>query len=324
MAFKLRLEFPGACYHVINRGNYRSWIFQHVGSKAAFETCFLETCERCGWWVHAFVVMGNHYHAAIETPLANLSAGMQWLQSTFANRFNRLRRARGHLFQGRFKALLVEPGDALGQVCHYIHLNPVRAGLVSVFELPSYRWSSYWQLQHPAKRTRFFRFEAPLRAAGELPDTLEGRRCYADYLAWQSVEGPAGRNSAYVSLSRGWVIGSAGFKQNLLNEHAVALESRAWAEGGLAQVKSMRWERALASALTRVPLQERQSACASASWKVAIATQLKQDTDVPNGWLAKRLGMGSACYVSKLVGLARKRREFSSDFSCATRANGKA
>jgi putative transposase len=309
MSFKLRLEFPGACYHVINRGNYRNWIFQDVGSKTAFEACMLEGCERSGWLLHGFVVMGNHYHLAVETPLGNLSAGMQWLQSTFANRFNRLRGVRGHLFQGRFKALLVEPGDALGQVCHYIHLNPVRAGIVPVAELTNYRWSSYWGLQHPAKRPRCLRVEAPLVAAGDLPDTRQGWKCYADYLEWQSVEGPAGKNLAYTSMSRGWILGSEGFKQQLLSEHALALESLAWAEDGLAQVKAARWERALALALTRVPRQDRQSVLPSASWKVAVAMQLKQDTDIPNGWLAQRLGMGSACYVSKLVGLARQRAQ---------------
>ena len=118
MARKLRLEFPGACYHVINRGNYRTDIFRTQGARAAFESCLFEACEKSDWVLHAFVIMRNHYHLALETPDGNLVAGMQWLQSTFANRFNRLRRERGHLFQGRYKALLVEAGVALGQVCH--------------------------------------------------------------------------------------------------------------------------------------------------------------------------------------------------------------
>ena len=126
MARKLRLEFPGACYHLINRGNYRADLFRTEGAKAAFEACLFAACARSGWVLHAFVLMSNHYHLAVETPDGNLVAGMQWLQATFANRFNRLRRERGHLFQGRYKSLLVEEGDALGQVCHYIHLNPVR------------------------------------------------------------------------------------------------------------------------------------------------------------------------------------------------------
>ena len=108
MARKLRLEFPGAIYHLINRGNYRSWIFADEKSKAAFESCLLEACERSAWLLHAFVVMSNHYHLAVETPQGNLIAGMQWLQSTFANRFNAFRGEHGHLFQGRYKCLIVE------------------------------------------------------------------------------------------------------------------------------------------------------------------------------------------------------------------------
>ena len=98
MPRKLRLEFAGACYHVINRGNYRADIFQTEGARAAFEACLFEACEKSNWVLHAFVVMSNHYHLALETPDANLVAGMQWLQATFANRFNRLRGERGHLF----------------------------------------------------------------------------------------------------------------------------------------------------------------------------------------------------------------------------------
>ena len=114
MARKLRLEYPGAIYHVINRGNYRAYVFKSVGARQAFEDCLFAACARSGWLLHAFVIMGNHYHLAVETPQGNLVAGMQWLQSTFANRFNQLRGERGHLFQGRYKSLLVEESAALG------------------------------------------------------------------------------------------------------------------------------------------------------------------------------------------------------------------
>src|SRR6187549_4194464 len=149
MARKLRLEFPGACYHVINRGNYRADIFSSEKTKAAFEACLFEACEKSGWLLHAFVIMRNHYHLVIETPLGNIVTGMHWLQSTFGNRFNRFRGEHGHMFQGRYKALLVEPGDHLGMVCHYVHLNPVRAGASTVAHLDRYRHSSYWYLSRP-------------------------------------------------------------------------------------------------------------------------------------------------------------------------------
>ncbi|MGH7958317.1 MAG: transposase [Opitutaceae bacterium] len=86
MARRLRLEFPGACYHVINRGNYRRDIFAAANAARAFETCLGEAAVRCRWRVHALVVMRNHFHLALETPDPNLSAGMQWLQGPFAFR----------------------------------------------------------------------------------------------------------------------------------------------------------------------------------------------------------------------------------------------
>ena len=82
------------------------------------------------WRLHAWCLMGNHYHLCIQTPQPNLVEGMKWLQSTFANKFNRLRKANGHVFQGRYKAILLD-AEAIAAVCHYIHLNPVRAGSFS-------------------------------------------------------------------------------------------------------------------------------------------------------------------------------------------------
>src|SRR5438477_13073031 len=83
-----------------------------------------EAAERFGWRVHAYVVMSNHVHLAVELAEPNLSTGMQWLQGTWIRRYNGFRRLIGRPFQGRYKALLVEPGEAFGKVCHYIHLNP--------------------------------------------------------------------------------------------------------------------------------------------------------------------------------------------------------
>jgi putative transposase len=137
MPRSLRFEYAGALYHVMNpsseknyaetcRGNYRNWIFEDEGSKDSFQKCLFEACESAGWILHAYCIMGNQYHLALETPEPNLSVGMKWLQGVFATRYNRLRKERGALFQGRFKSILLEE-DRLGALCSYIHLNPVRA-----------------------------------------------------------------------------------------------------------------------------------------------------------------------------------------------------
>ncbi len=307
MARKLRLEFPGAIYHVINRGNYRAYVFKTEGARQAFEECVFAACGRYGWLLHAFVIMGNHYHLAVETPQGNLVAGMQWLQSTFANRFNKLRGERGHLFQGRYKALMVEEGEGLGLLCHYIHLNPVRAGLTTVAKLDAYRHSSYWHLTRPKQRPDCLHAQTALTEAGQLADTPAGWRAYTDYLTWQAEEGPAGKSKAYVSMSKGWALGGKDFKQALLKDQAVVVETRAWESQGVKEVKEARWQAVLERLLAEVTKAEREDARKSAPWKVQLAMRLKETTDVTNNWLAQRLTMGSGFYVSKHVGLAKKK-----------------
>ena len=96
VARRLRQVEEGGFYHVLNRGNYRQWIFREEGAKLAFEATLFEACERAGWVLHAFCVMDNHYHLAVETPRGNLTEGMRWLQSVYATRFNRFRKESGH------------------------------------------------------------------------------------------------------------------------------------------------------------------------------------------------------------------------------------
>jgi REP element-mobilizing transposase RayT len=141
MARKLRLEYAGAMYHVINRGNYRADIFGPDAAKEAFRDCVFEACAKAGWRLHAYIVMRNHYHLALETPEPTLVEGMRWLQSTYANRFNRFRGESGHVFQGRYRALVVEDLMGLGAVGHYIHLNPGRAKFLAIEKLGQYRFS---------------------------------------------------------------------------------------------------------------------------------------------------------------------------------------
>ena len=294
MARKLRLEFPGACYHVINRGNYRADVFRTDQTKAAFEACLFEACAKSGWLLHAFIVMRNHYHLALETPEGNLVTGMQWLQATFANRFNRLRGERGHLFQGRYKALLVEDGDPLGLVCHYIHLNPVRAGLLTVERLGEYRHSSYWHIRHPRGRPKFLQPGVVLAAAGQLADSPAGHECYARYLDWQVREGPAGRSSAYVRLSAGWALGSAGFKAALVQDHALVARTRAWESAGAREIRETQWADVLAASLQRAGLRKAQLACLrkSARQKLAVAAWMKTHTQASSAWLCQQLHLG--------------------------------
>jgi len=306
MARKLRLEFPGAIYHVINRGNRRVGPFEEERTREAFEACLFEACVRSKWVLHAYVVMSNHFHLALETPEGNLAAGMQWLQATFTNRYNRFRGEAGHgsIFQGRYKALVVEAGEALGQVCHYIHLNPVRAGLVPVARLGEWRWSSYRWLRARAERPAWLHVETALTQAGGLADGRDGWTAYDRYLAWQAEDGPAGKGQAYASMSQGWALGTEKFRTALVKNYDLVATARAWEAGGAQEIRRRRCEEQLKACLRAV---SKQRASVSgepkgAAWKVAVAAWMKQETEATNGWLAERLNMGSATRVSQVVG----------------------
>lgn len=116
--------------------------------------------------------MSNLYQLCLKTPSPNLVQGMRWLQSTFANRFNRFRHENGHVFQGRYKAILLDD-RAVGPTCHYIHLNPARAGLIEVGKLESYADSSFARWWHPRKRASHETLETALIPAGGLVDTTQ-------------------------------------------------------------------------------------------------------------------------------------------------------
>ena len=141
MARPLRLQFPGGIYHVMNRGNNRQKIFLDDADKALFLAFVIEEIERCGWKLHDYALMDNHFHLLIETPEPNLSTGMHRLESTYAQQFNKRHGRTGHLFGGRYKSFLVEGGGYLMEVARYIVLNPVRAGMVA--HPRDYAWSSY-------------------------------------------------------------------------------------------------------------------------------------------------------------------------------------
>lgn len=141
MARPLRLEYPGALHHVTSRGDGRELIYLNETDRETFLAVLASTVDRHNWRLHAYCLMGNHYHLLIETPEANLSRGMRHLNGVYTQRFNRAHRRVGHVFQGRFKAILVEKEAYLLEVARYIVLNPVRAGMHRRVHV--YPWSSY-------------------------------------------------------------------------------------------------------------------------------------------------------------------------------------
>jgi REP element-mobilizing transposase RayT len=141
MARPLRIEFAGALYHLTSRGNERRNIFRSDRDRKAFLVFLGIAAKRFGWSVTAWVLMTNHYHLVVQTPEPNLSRGMHWLNSAYAGWYNRIHGRCGHLFQGRFKAFLIDKESYFTEVLRYVVLNPVRAKMV---ERPEhYKWTSY-------------------------------------------------------------------------------------------------------------------------------------------------------------------------------------
>src|SRR3972149_660628 len=141
MARPLRIEFAGALYHVTSRGNAQANIFGDDDDREQLLSLLFNTVTRYDWYCHAYCLMDNHYHLLIETGTPSLSRGMKLLNGTYTQYFNRQHRRVGHVFQGRFKAILIQKESYLLELARYIVLNPVRAQMVR--SAKEWRWSSY-------------------------------------------------------------------------------------------------------------------------------------------------------------------------------------
>ena len=261
-----------------------------------------------GWRLYAWCLMGNHYHLCFETPEPNLVEGMRWLQSTFANRFNRFRQSNGHVFQGRYKAILLD-ADALGAVCHYIHLNPVRAGLVKAAELQQYAESSFARLWHPSRRRDFEQFEVALEFAGGLSDTRAGRSKYRDYLSWLSETDAEKKRLGFQKMTRGWVKGTADFKKSVLDDVKDEQIQRV-VEREASEMREPLWVRALDEALSALGRDnpELLSSRKGENWKIDIALHLREQHLTPYRWIVEHLHMGTPSYAQSLVCRQRKQK----------------
>jgi len=303
MARKLRIQYPGAIYHVMNRGDRRDPIFKDDQDYTAFLATLGEACAKAHWQVHAYCLMPNHFHLVLETPQPTLVAGMKWLLGTYTGRFNRRHRQFGHLFSGRYKALLVDGSrnGYLKTVCDYVHLNPARARLIKGTQpLESFRWSSYpLYVGPPRRRPAWLRVDRWLGEWRIPKDSPAGRRALAAGVEGRRTED---RAAECRRIERGWFVGDAEFRRELLEQvthapganhygeivqEAVAVQAERFVKG---QLKALGW--------TAADLTARRKGDPA---KVKLAASVRAQTTMPLAWIAQRLAMGSRGYLTWLL-----------------------
>jgi REP element-mobilizing transposase RayT len=308
MARKLRMEYPGAVYHVMNRGDRREAIFRDDKDREMFVSTLAEACGKTGWEVQALCLMGNHFHLVVETPRGNLVAGMKWFLGTYTGRFNRRHKQFGHLFSGRYKALIVDgSGDGyLKTVCDYVHLNPARAKLLRPEEpLRAYRWSSWPEyLKRPGKRWSWLRVDR-LLGENRIPlDSAAGRRQLEAVLEERRGEETG---ADYKRVRRGWCLGDKVFRKELLGQMKERLGAEHYGE------ERQETAAAHAEGIVREELKRRRwreedlgRRAKGDAVKVALAVRLRLETVMTVKWIAERLQMGTPGYVNLLLYRRRK------------------
>ena len=303
MARKLRVEYPGAIYHVMNRGDRREPIFLDDTDRQRFVQTLGEACGRSGWQVHAYCLMPNHFHLVVETPQPTLVAGMKWFLGTYTGRFNRRHKLFGHLFSGRYKSLIVDgSGNGyLRTVCQYVHLNPARARLIKPEQqLRAYPWSSWSDyLRSPGKRPAWLRVDRVLGELGIPKDSAAGRQELE-----RVMEGRRGAEAeaGYKAIRRGWFFGEKALKKELLGQMSERLGPEHY---GQERQESQREaaERVVAEELRRRRWQEAalEQRAKGDPEKVKIAIRLRKETLMTVAWIAQRLRMGSVANVNTLL-----------------------
>ncbi len=304
----LRIEYPGAIYHVMSRGDHRNDIFEDDEDRRRFLSALGQACRKTEWQVHAYCLMRNHFHQVIEKPLPNLVAGMKWLLGVYTKRYNIRHKLCGHLFAGRYKALHVEGGGTgyLRTVCDYVHLNPVRARLVKTKALlESFGWSSYGAyIGAPSGRPEWLRVDRLLGEHGIPRDSAAGRR---EFAARMEERRAREAEADYRQIRRGWCLGDEAFRKEL----AGAAFGRVGPSHQSARRRETEQEKAEAivkEELKRSGWSERDlpNQPKGANRKVAIARRLRKETTMTLKWIANRLEMGTWTYVSNLVNAKNK------------------
>ncbi len=298
MARAPRIEYAGAIYHVMNRGDRLEPIYEDDVDRMIFMKTLAETCESSGWHVHSFVLMKNHYHLLIETVRPTLVKGMQYLNSTYTRRYNVRHKTFGHLFQGRYKALLVDV-EAKGYfltVSDYIHLNPVRSKKEREIKgLLKDPWSSAGWLAGSRKgKPDWLKWNRVYEELGMRNWKSRSRREYRNYLEGRIADVNED-DQALKKIRRGWCLGSESFVEKMkemLEEMSEAPHERdSWTGAAVEAMEEDRAEGLLGKALKELQYQEMKL---KGLERALLARWIRSRTKVGVKWLAQRLGARTA------------------------------
>ncbi len=309
-----RIEYAGAMYHVMSRGNRGCAVYQDDQDREIFLKTLSQGCSKTGWVIHAYVLMGTHFHILLETPEANLVVGMQWLQSTYTQRFNVRHREHGHLFQGRYKALLIDPeaDNYFTVVSSYIHLNPARARLFDLGQgkLTDYQWSSYLPYLRPSKRPEWLCVDKVLSCLN-VRDNIKGRGWYRRYMQ-SRVHEMAGLKDLtdfdpdWSKIRRGWCLGEQVFRDRLLDyleKFRCGKKASSLAGEEIHCHNERQAEKLLSSGIKVLGLSHAslQAMPKGARQKQVLAWLIRTRTTVSNEWVSHHLFSGHPDGVSRFV-----------------------
>lgn len=301
MARRLRLQFSGAIYHVINRGNYRRDLFATPGATRSFERTLGEACLRFDWVVHAFAAMRNHFHLALTTRLPNLSEGMHWLQTTFALRFNRFRSESGHLFQGRYQSPLVEDAAALVRLVDYIHLNPVRAGICTATAPATFPWGSLARFVHGPRPAWLSARE--WLAQLQIDDSTAGWARYVERLHCLASQPADQQEAAFADICHGKPVGTNAWRQALAREHRHRALEQDLPHEEILPLKQAHWTAAFEQALDhhRISTADLVASRRIPRWKVEVACLTRRTSGAPWRWIAEQLRLPKSASLRAAV-----------------------
>jgi putative transposase len=303
MARPLRIEYEGALYHITARGNEYKSIYREDNDYHKFLDILSLLFKRFQVIIHGYVLMGNHYHLLMETPKANITKAIHYLNGVYTGYFNRKYNRIGHLFQGRYKSILIEKEGYLLSVSRYIHLNPVRAGITKKAE--EYKWSSYAEFIGKVREKEWLYCEWILDRFSE--NNLSARRVYKEYVE----QGLVLKENPFQQMKSSLIVGSEKYFEEIIKK--IKLERNNEIPETKALIKCVLYEDVIDLVARRFGIAEEQLFVSGKRNNLArniCLYLLREKTDMSNNEIAKSFGIG---YTAVSQAAARIRAKMISD-----------